>query len=774
MYKKISSAMVAFLATVASFAQTANNDPATIKWAMTSGTITEAPAYEPATTSQFFEKAEITVGSELSVTGATTSSVDNLTVTKFKQSAGNSSSSDKNAVCFLITLKDGIAFSPTKASVKVFRCNTDKYSVDVAWMNDGQKTQIASGQTPNRADGTKAAAASCFEKDLSGSVASEQQFGLRINMYGANSGKEAAVGDIQIEGTLYGTVGQPLRYTLSVSVSPSGAGNVQVTPEGDSFDSGTALSLVQHPNDGYTFIGWKTPAGKTLNTADNYAFNIKGNTNLVAEYVTTKSLQVNDYIIVENIDQFRNAIKQVNANTTGRRQFIFLKNGDYDYGTFYNYENDKTTYDPSKRDTIKVDNVSIIGQKTKYIGHNPAPATDTEKGVLIHILPTKEGISTTSPIVNKGNNTYLQDFTIENDYHYSGTARACCWQDQGNHTIGKNVCLLSYQDTYYSFNDIGQFYWETSDIRGVVDFMCGRGDVFYNKCKLTNRDRSPYNTTLHEGGSTLCAPYTTVEDFNQPGGHGYIYWDCTIECESQTWDFGRGWRGWPKATFINNTLTEQARLRIGADQTKGKAYDKTLRVDVKSIQDCNAPFEFHEYNTMDENGGNNTPDTNVLTFNGGSGGSKTYETVLQASEIDRYSLRNVYPDWAPDKDCRQVVVTSVSREGNNLSWTTDEDAKAFLIEQDGNFVQIVDGTEAGCTVSPSGDGKFTVRAANMMGGFGPATEEGQTVTGIENITENETLYYDNENGNVNKVMEAGKLVIKKNGSKFNAAGQCLD
>ena len=121
-----------------------------------------------------------------------------------------------------------------------------------------------------------------------------------------------------------------------------------------------------------------------------------------------------------------------------------------------------------------------------------------------------------------------------------------------------------------------------------------------------------------------------------------------------------------------------------------------------------------------------------------------------------------------------MVVTSVSREGNNLSWTTDEDAKAFLIEQDGNFVQIVDGTEAGCTVSPSGDGKFTVRAANMMGGFGPATEEGQTVTGIENITENETLYYENENGNVNKVMEAGKLVIKKNGSKFNTAGQCLD
>ena len=478
---------------------------------------------------------------------------------------------------------------------------------------------------------------------------------------------------------------------------------------------------------------------------------------------------VNDYIIVSNKDEFRAAIKQVNQDKSGKRQFIFMKNGDYDYGLFYNYANDKTTYDPSVRDTIFVDNVSIIGQKATHVSHNPAPAEDNEKGVRIHILPYKEGISTTSPIVNRGTGTYLQDFTIENDFHYSGTARACCWQDEGHHTIGKNMCLLSYQDTYYPHTANGQLYWETSDIRGVVDFICGNGDVFLNKCLLTNRDREPYNTTLHQGGATLSAPYTQVEEFDQPGGHGFIFWDCTIDCESQTWDFGRGWRAWPKATFINNTLTEQARLRIGADQTKGKAYDKKLRVDTKSIQDCNAPFEFHEYNTMDENGGNNTPDTNVLTFNGGSGGSKTYETVLQASEIDRYSLRNVYPDWAPDEDCRQVTVTSVTRNGDNLSWTTDADAKAFLIEQDGDFVTIVDGTQNSYSLTSNLlplTSKYTVRAANMMGGFGLATEEGE-VTAVEAVK----VVPVNVNVSVQKVIENGHLIIYKEGKKYNAVGQ---
>lgn len=449
---------------------------------------------------------------------------------------------------------------------------------------------------------------------------------------------------------------------------------------------------------------------------------------LLGSMLTATAQQVNDYIIVGNKDELRAAIKQVNSNTSGKRQFIFMKNGDYDYGKFYNYPNDKNNYDPSVRDTIKVDNVSLIGQKATHTGNNPAPADGIkEKGVLIHILPTKEGVSTTSPIVNRGNHTYLQDFTIENDWKISGTARACCWQDDGNQTIGKNVCLLSYQDTYYSHKDDGQFYWETSDIRGSVDFICGNGDVFFNKCKLVNRDRQPYDRYTNQGETTLSAPYTTVEDFNQPGGHGFIFMDCTIDCEASIWEYGRGWRGWPREAFINTTLTEQARLRLGTNMTDPKnKEDLSKRIDRESIQDCEAPLEFYEYNTMDVNGTNITPSTNVLTVSGQKGGSKTYETILKANETDRFQLRNVYPDWKPDEDCRQVTVTSVKREGNTLKWTADQPAKAFLIEQDGDFVTIVDGTESSFDVSAY-SGKLTVRGANMMGGFGEPTEEGETV-----------------------------------------------
>ena len=448
---------------------------------------------------------------------------------------------------------------------------------------------------------------------------------------------------------------------------------------------------------------------------------------LVCPMLTVSAQQVNDYIIVGNKDELRAAIKQVNQNTSGKRQFIFMKNGDYDYGKFYNYPNDKNNYDPSVRDTIKVDNVSLIGQKARHSGNNQynAEGSPVEKGVLIHILPVKEGISTTSPIVNRGNGIYLQDFTIENDFKFSGTARGCCWQDEGNHTIGKNMCLLSYQDTYYAHKEDGQFYWESSDIRGVVDFICGNGDVFFNKCLLYIRDRQPYNATPFQGEATLSAPYTQVEDFNQPGGHGFIFMDCDVECEATKWIFGRGWRGWPKEVFINTKLTEVARMHLGTDQ-RYKAYDKTARVAVTGMftTDDAHYMQFYEYNTMDENGQNITPETNVLTFKAHD--SKTYETVLKASDIDKYQLRSVYPDWTPDVDCQQIVVTNVKREGNTLKWTADQPAKAFLIEQDGDFVTIVDGTESSFDVSAY-SGKLTVRGANMMGGFGEPTEEGETV-----------------------------------------------
>jgi hypothetical protein len=236
-----------------------------------------------------------------------------------------------------------------------------------------------------------------------------------------------------------------------------------------------------------------------------------------------------------------------------------------------------------------------------------------------------------------------------------------------------------------------------------------------------------------------------VEDFAQPGGHGYIFQDCFVDCKARTWDFGRGWRGWPKLAFLNTTLSADAEKRIGNDQTGGKAIDYSLRVTVKGIKNSSDSFamQFYEYNTMNEAGTVVSPESNILTFTASD--SKTYETILKADEIGRFALRSVYPDWQPDEDARQVVITSVSLNGATLSWTASRDAKAFLIECDGKYVTIVDGTENSYDVTGGPSGIYTVRAANMMGGFGAPLEQGGTaVDGISNTKKNDvvrTEYY---------------------------------
>ena len=724
--KRLIIALVLLAGMTVAAAQTANNDAASISWALNSGSITEPPVYTPTTAYQFFEWVEITKGNGLKEPIAATSEIENITQTMFPVTTKTTSASEANAVKFLFTLKEGIAFTPTKVSFKSFRWKTDKGNFDAAWVSDGTTKTLASGVRPNRGAGSGAGTVSEYSYDLSGSAASEQQFGLTVSIYNFDvaADKGLSLGDVVIEGTLYGTIGQPLTYTLSVNVSPEGAGTIQASPAGPAYQSGQLVTLTQQPTEGYIFTGWQTSTGKTLSTANSYSFNIKGNTELTAKYVTESSLLVNDYTVVGNIDEFRAAIKNYNENPSGLRRFIFMKNGTYDYGT---YKNPESGADPYGRDTLKVDNVSIIGQSTD--------------GVTVCITPTMASVSRTSPIVITGTGTYLQDFTLQNNYAYGGNdGQAAALMDKGHHTIGKNMSLVSRQDTYYSNTDNGQLYFEDSHFEGTVDYICGRGDVFFNRCDLVCVNRQPTQGD-YKGDTHIAAPYTIGEDFNSAGGHGYIFMDCHVDCKSKTWDFGRGWRGWPKAAFLNTVLSADACKRLGNDQTSGKATDNyavvrdidyTLRVGTKGIQSSSDShyMQFYEYNTMDEEGTVVSPASNVLEFSAYD--KKSYETILKADETDRFQLRNVYPDWQPDEDCRQVMMTSVVSDGYTLSWAAGGKAKAFLIECDGNYVAIVDGTTTNFDLTGQPSGTYTVRAANMMGGFGSALAQGEIVDNIDN------------------------------------------
>ena len=361
-----------------------------------------------------------------------------------------------------------------------------------------------------------------------------------------------------------------------------------------------------------------------------------------------------------------------NAAANAARTFIFLPNGTYDFG-------DKCLT------PISGNNISIIGESMD--------------NTIIVNKPEVEGIGVTATLFNTSTGLYMQDLTLKNAYPFDkSTGRAVCLQDKGTQTICKNVKMLSYQDTYYSNNNKGQYYFENSDIHGIVDFICGGGDVFFNKCTLT----------LEPGkGSYITAPYTDGSDY------GYVFDGCKIVgSATDSFTFGRSWGGTAKCAFLNTILDKNAAANIASTRwTTGG-----MNVVAKN---------FFEYNTVDENGKVISPAENIVKFTKDKEVSE-YNTIITAEKAAEFTLDAVFGDWKPANLSAQAAATAATLDNDKLSWTGD--AQMYLVAKDGKFFALT--TEK--SVNLNGEkGTFTVRAANQMGGFGATTNSEST--GIRNI-----------------------------------------
>ena len=362
-----------------------------------------------------------------------------------------------------------------------------------------------------------------------------------------------------------------------------------------------------------------------------------------------------------------------NVETNAARTYIFLPNGTYDLG-------DKCLT------PISGNNISIIGESMD--------------NTIIVNKPEVEGIGVTATLFNTSTGLYMQDLTLKNAYPFDkSTGRAVCLQDKGTQTICKNVKMLSYQDTYYSNNNKGQYYFEDSDIHGIVDFICGGGDVFFNKCTLT----------LEPGkGSYITAPYTDGTDY------GYVFDGCKIVgSATDSFTFGRSWGGTAKCAFLNTILDKNAAANIASTRWTTDGMNVVAR-------------NFFEYNTVDENGKVISPAENIVKFTKDKEVSE-YNTIITAEKAAEFNLNKVFTNWKPADLAFQTTATAATLGNDKLSWTGD--AQMYLVAKDGKFFALT--TEK--SVNLNGEkGTFTVRAANQMGGFGATTNS--VSTGIRNIT----------------------------------------
>ena len=371
---------------------------------------------------------------------------------------------------------------------------------------------------------------------------------------------------------------------------------------------------------------------------------------------------------------FITALEIANGNkaaANAARTFIFLPNGTYDL-------EDKCLT------TISGNNISIIGESMD--------------NTIIVNKPEVEGIGVTATLFNTSTGLYMQDLTLKNAYPFDkSTGRAVCLQDKGTQTICKNVKMLSYQDTYYSNNNKGQYYFENSDIHGIVDFICGGGDVFFNKCTLT----------LEPGkGSYITAPYTDGSDY------GYVFDGCKIVgSATDSFTFGRSWGGTAKCAFLNTILDKNAAANIASTRwTTGG-----MNVVAKN---------FFEYNTVDENVKVISPAENIVKFTKDKEVSE-YNTIITAEKAAEFSLDKVFSNWKPADLAAQKSASAATESNGKLAW--EGDGQMYIVLKDGKFFAMT--AEKSLDIAGT-TGTWSVRAANEMGGFGKMTS---VVTGIKNI-----------------------------------------
>lgn len=393
-----------------------------------------------------------------------------------------------------------------------------------------------------------------------------------------------------------------------------------------------------------------------------------------------------------------------NGTANAERVYIFLPNGTYDLG--------EKCLTP-----ISGNNISIIGE--------------SQDGVIIKNLPPAEGIDKTATLKNSGTGNYYQDMTIKNDWDYygrilagDGAGRAVCLHETGNNTICKNVTLLSHQDTYYTNNANGNFYWKDSEIHGTVDFICGEGTLFMESSKLTVEERNPDGS----GECTLTAPSTAADK-----NYGYVFNNCTIENNAAKYNLGRAWNNEPRCAYLNTTVNDN---KINANRWTSNGMNVVAK-------------EFVEYNTMDEQGTVVSPASNVVNFTYGSK-SNQMETILTNEQAANFTLAKVFPTWAPNEMTLQLEAPDAEYADGTVTWTpANNGAIAYMIEKNGEFVGITAGNSMTVEADAEKD-KLTIRAANGRGGFGEAKQVAYTATSIQAI---------------NAAIERGEQVI------YNLAGQ---
>ena len=411
-----------------------------------------------------------------------------------------------------------------------------------------------------------------------------------------------------------------------------------------------------------------------------------------------------DFIVPDDgtiAEAFAAAMKR---EDTSLRFRIFVKNGTYvlprGVNKTYRHTNGKSgdeevvKFEGSLPDPITYvygGNISLIGESREgTVITNDIPEDAVYANPPYGYTSIYDGIGQGDVLQISGSGYYFQDITIKSGIP-DALGRNLAVHDKASKTIYKNTCLWGYQDTWTS-NGSGPYYFEGGQVRGRTDYMCGKGDAYFNGVEL-----------LQLKGGYAAVP-------SQPAGAGWVYKDCVINGGEDDVDgnytLGRPWgSGTPIALFIDTKMNVKPSA-IGWSEMSG-----------------GWPKQFAEYNSVDAAGAAISLTDRKTTF----ADSHANNPVLTAEEAAKASdMKTMFGSWDPTLSTAQaaapthVELSAIDTENGQpqqyqLTWDDNDYVMGWAVVKDG---QVVAFTTAPSYVTTDGTATYAVRAANEMGGLG--------------------------------------------------------
>jgi len=391
-------------------------------------------------------------------------------------------------------------------------------------------------------------------------------------------------------------------------------------------------------------------------------------------------------VVVSSSEELSAAINEANGRSDKTTRYrIFLKRGTYQLPqstTETILSENGQTY-PSPITYIKASNISFIGEDRDETIITNTITDDTYNGSFGTVsVYERIGYSDVLQIQGGVSGTYFQDVTIKSGIG-DKLGRNIAINDRGTKTICKNTTLWAYQDTYISNNSSGLFYFEDGIIRGRTDFICGSGDVFFNKVDII---------MCEQGG------YVVAPQGNQK--FGYVFKDCTIKSNASNvngnYYLGRAWTNAAETYFINTVMEVQPKVVGWSDWNNG-------------------PTRFAEYNSMNSNGAAIDLTGRATTINGAP--NNPVLTAEEAATIG--NMHNTFGEWQPTLATEQAPVpTNLTSQNGMLTWDDSEYTLLWAVCKDGKVIDFTT-TPSYMTTEP---GEYSIRAANEMGGLSIASE----------------------------------------------------